>query len=398
MEKKVKNNTVEFWRMVFTIGVMFFHFNMFGRLLGMGEYPTNAIFKGGFVLGFFLFLSGYFMMASFMKKDANGMINSKESYKHAWSYFWSRVKGLLPAMFLGTLVTFVLRNITVGTKLKDIPVYLYRAAYEFIGLYQIGMNGMSDSVSAGQLSEILAEEAPSGIMAGINSGATPLWMGPGWYISAIIVSSVIMYWILCKNKDFFIGVFCPLFIIGYYGWTGMNGYESSNIREYTSFLMLPGNIARVIAGMCIGCLMYFVVDWIKKNQIAENHKVGWNIFAVIVTGFTCYTLWAGIEWSETQNNFSLIIMTVICLVGSDVVSKFLNGPLNKVSGGVGKLSLYFYVGHWGWVSFLPYAFPKMGYMQMAGLYVLLTAVTAVVIMILNDKVVQPLLKKIPKAA
>jgi peptidoglycan/LPS O-acetylase OafA/YrhL len=392
-QKKVKNNAVEFWRIVFTIGVMFFHFNLFARLMGMGQFPMDGIFKGGFVLGFFLFLTGYFMMASYMKKDAKGLIDRENAYKPAWGYFWSRYKGLVPPLVLGTLLSFILRNIAVGTPLKDIPVYLMRAAFEFVGLYQIGMNGMSDSGANAQLSEILGQQAPSGPLAGISSGATPLWMGPGWYISAIIVVSVIIYWILCKHKDFFIGVFCPLMIIGYYGYTGMTGLESSNVRESLNFLQLPGNIMRVTAGLCVGCLMYFVVQWIKDRQVAENHKVGWGIFATIVTLFSVYTLWAGIEWSETQNNFPLILMTVIALVGKDPISNFLNGPMGKISGFLGKISLYFYVGHWGWLAVLPVWFPDMAYLPMAGLYVLFTTITAVVFMLIHDKCIKPLLDK-----
>ncbi len=49
-EKKVKNNAVEFWRIVLTIGVTFFHFNVFTNVMMLGRVPGEtcpAIFAGG---------------------------------------------------------------------------------------------------------------------------------------------------------------------------------------------------------------------------------------------------------------------------------------------------------------------------------------------------------------
>lgn len=33
---------------------------------------------------------------------------------------------------------------------------------------------------------------------------------PTWYISAMLISMLLLYYILCKNKDFFIYIFSPL--------------------------------------------------------------------------------------------------------------------------------------------------------------------------------------------
>lgn len=97
---------------------------------GIGSF----ILQGGWVLGYFLFLTGYFMMSSYMRKDAKGLIDHENAYKPAWAYFWSRVKGLMPAFFLGTLFVFIIRNIAVGTPISMYPVLFFRSIFEFLDL------------------------------------------------------------------------------------------------------------------------------------------------------------------------------------------------------------------------------------------------------------------------
>ena len=401
---KVKNNAVEFWRIIFTIGVTFFHFNLFSRVRCLGPKRAGIcdfILQGGWVLGYFLFLTGYFMMASYMRKDARGLIDHDNAYKPAWDYFWSRVKGLMPAFFVGTLFVFIIRNIAVGTPITMYPVLFFRSIFEFLGFYQIGMLGYHDVTSNADLSAMLfgaeGEAAwPSGFRAGLVGSNTPLWNGPGWYISAIIVVAVILYWVLCKKKDFFLGVFCPAVIILGYGFYGLVAGESWTGMD-ANVLGMPVRVLRVMAGLCMGCLMYFVVEWLKEKQVSQKHKVFWNVFSIVLTVFILYFMWTGTQWNEMQNNAILLPLTAVILVGDDVISKFLSGPLGKFSAFVGKLSLYWYISHWGWVFALPAFFLEMGYLPMAGLYVACSFVTAFILMLICDKCINPLINK-PKAA
>lgn len=388
MAAKVKNNAVEFWRIIFTLGVAYFHFNLMGMLINAQRVPGKDFFPimtGGWVLGFFLYLTGYFMMAHYTRREDS--IDRAHAFKPAWNYFWTRIKGLLPALFLGTLFVFVLRNVAVGTPIEAIPTLLIRSLFEFFGFYQLGVTGMNDVAGNNMLTELLAGESPSGIRAGMMSGGTPLWNGPGWYISAIIIVSVIIYWVLCKNKDFFLGVFCPLMIVGCYGYMGLAAGMNWN-RGELSFLMLPTNLIRVTGGICIGCLMWFVVDWIKSKKIAETYKTAWNVLSVALTAFMLYTLWFGVQWSENQHNVFLIVFTVIVLVGDDAVSKALN---NKFSAYCGKISLYWYVSHWGLVMLLPVVFPDMDYLVMCGVYFVLSFVVANVLMLIDTKLFKPMI-------
>lgn len=393
MAAKAKNNAVEFWRIIFTFGVSYFHFNLMGMLLNEGKVPGvdfQPILTGGWVLGFFLFLTGYFMMAHYNRRADS--IDSSKAHVYAWTYFWTRVKGLLPPLLLGTIFVFIVRNVAVGTPLVVIPTLLIRSLFEFFGLYQLGVTGMNDIASNADLVSFLANEGPSGFVAGMTSYSQNLWNGPGWYISAIIITSVVIYWVLCKNKDAYLGLFCPLIIIGAYGYMGLNGNMQWD-ETVTGFLMIPTKLIRVTAGICVGSLMWYVVQWIKEKEIAEKHALAWNALAVSFTVFMLFTLWNGVLWTENQNNFFLIVFTIIILVGQDVVNKALN---NEFSAYCGRISLYWYVSHWGLVMLLPVLLPELDYLPLCGVYFVCCFVVSNVLMWLDNRLMKPLVAKASK--
>ncbi|MGT2937611.1 acyltransferase family protein [Streptococcus caprae] len=351
-------------------------------------------FNGGYVLGFFLFVTGYFMTASFERKRQNNLLDPANAHVSAWQYFWTRVKGLMPASILGFIVVFSIRNYAIKTPLSQISLYLIKAGYEILGLYQIGMNGYTEGTG-------LEGTGLEGLKGALNAvaesrmGAAPavLWNGPSWYISAIIITSVIIYYVLVKNRDFFLGFFVPFMIIATYGYTGF-AQESGFQRTQLHFLGLPTNIMRVTGGICIGVLMYYVVQWIKEKQIVEKHKAAWNTFAVLLSAFVSWTVWAGISWSEIQNNLFLIPFTVVVIVGQDPISKFLSDQLGKFSVHVGQLSLYIYISHWAYITLFQTApFSKKAYVPMAFTYIGLCLLTGYVLMLIDTKLIQPKLFK-----
>ncbi len=349
------------------------------------------------MLGFFLYVTGYFMMSSFDRKEKNGLIDKANPHLEAGRYCLSRVKGLYPAFLMGTAFVFAVRNFCIGTKLADIPKYLVRAGWEFLGLYQIGMVNYNDAVTNDALVEILTTDEPSGVFAGVSGSATPLWNGPGWYISAIIIVSVLLYFILTCNRKFFLGFFCPLMIVGTYGYMGLaQGGEWDNTS--VGFLGLPTYLTRVIAGICIGCLMFYAVKYIKEKKIPQTHKVAWNVFSIAITAIIVYTLWFGTEWNEVEHNIFLIPFTAIVLTGEDVISVFLNTKISGFCAYVGKLSLYWYISHWAFVFLMPVVFADLDYLPMAAVYVALSFVTANVLMLIDDKLVKPYITMRPKKA
>lgn len=378
---KKKNNAVEFWRFIFTIAVAFGHFNSF---TWAAKIPAeDLIMTGGRVLGLFLFLSGYFMMVSFKRKQAKKETEKEAPGKQAWKYTGKRWLGLYPAMLGGVVLAFIVRNWIAGTPLSKIPSLLAGSLFEFLGLYQLGLVGYNEQKSTEQLLEFINE-----------GNVSPLWNGPLWYISAILIVSVIIYYVLAKNEDFFIAFFCPIVIIGSYGFSMLN-QGAAFLRTTTGWLGIPNNLLRVAAGICVGCLMYYVVEYLKKKEFSKKLTVTFTILNALLIAFFIYTIWNGIAWNEFANNAFIIPFTIIMLVQKDLISKLLD---NGVSAYLGKLSLYFYCCHIVFVFLLPYLFPDMSYITMAIAFVVACFIWSNVMMLFDDFVVTPLIRnKLKKA-
>lgn len=372
---KTRNNAVEFWRFLFTVAIAFGHYNSFAWT----SIPKEEwIMSGGRVLGLFLFLSGYFMMASYKRKKEKGVFEGESPAKAAWKYTGKRWLGLYPAMLGGVTLAFIVRNWIAHTPLSKIPSLLAGSLFEFFGLFQLGLVGYNEQKTTADLLTYMD-----------GGGLSPLWNGPLWYISAILIVSVIIYYVLVKNEDFFIAVFCPVLIIGSYGFSVLN-QGGAFPRTTTGWLGFPNNLLRVAAGICVGCLMYYVVEYFKKKKFTKGMTITFTVLNVLLSAFFIYTIWNGIKWSEFAHNAFIIPFTIILLVQKDYLSNILN---NEVSGVLGKLSLYYYCCHIVLVFLLPYLFPSMSYHVMAVIFVLACFIVASFMMFIDDYVITPYIRK-----
>ena len=103
MKQSGKISTIELWRFILTIGIALGHLNSFI----WSNTNETLIFTGGRVLSFFLFLSGYFLMAHYQKHKKT---DSTTPAKSAWKYTGERFKALYPTIFMGVLFAFIVRN------------------------------------------------------------------------------------------------------------------------------------------------------------------------------------------------------------------------------------------------------------------------------------------------
>ena len=192
--KNTKITTIELWRFILTVAIALGHLNTF-VWLDTGE---NLIFTGGRVLAFFMFLSGYFLMAHYKKQKTSGKNKNVSAAKQTWEYIKSRFKALYPALFMGVLLAFIVRNAISGTKITEIFGVFMDSIWEFLGISQIGAVGLLELKSI-TFDPVL--------------GVSYLWNGPLWYISALILAGLILYYIVSKSEDFFTGFFAPVFVI-----------------------------------------------------------------------------------------------------------------------------------------------------------------------------------------
>lgn len=368
--KSKKIATIELWRFIFTVGIALGHLNSF-IWRNTGE---NLLFTGGRVLAFFLFLSGYFLMAHFKKQKASGKNKDEAPSKQAWKYAGGRFKALYPALFIGVLLAFIVRNAINGTKITQIFGVFMDSIWEFLGISQIGAVGLLELKS---------------ISFDVTLGVSQLWNGPLWYISALIVGSLILYYVVSKSEDFFTGFFAPVFVILTYASAGLTdmGWD----RTMVNAIGFPNGLARVMAGMCLGMLMYYVVEYFRKKKFNEVMTMAFSLLHIGIAIFFIYTIYAGITWSEFTNGIILFVFCVVLLTNKDYISVLYNK--SGVCNFLGRLSLYYYAVHIVFVFLLAYLFPEMSYQASIVFNILFTTCTAFIVMCIDDYVITPIFRK-----
>lgn len=373
--KKEKNSTIELWRFILTVAIALGHLNSF-VWRGTGE---TLIFTGGRVLAFFMFLSGYFLMAHFQKQKANKPENPA---KEAWKYTGKRFSALYPALLGGVALAFIVRNAITGTKITEIFTVFMDSIWEFLGISQIGAVGLAEQITGS---------------VAISSGVSTLWNGPLWYISCLIIAGLLLYYIVSKSEDFFAGFFAPVFILVTYASAGLT--ELGWTKNALSYIGLPNNLSRVIAGMCIGMLMYYVVEYLRKKKFSEKMTMLFSVLHIGIAMFLIYTWYNGITWSEFTNGIILLVFCIVLLTNKDYISVLYNK--SKLCNFLGRLSLYYYACHVVFIFLLAWLFPEMDYHASIVFNILFTTCWSFIMMYIDDYVITPIFrnkKEEPKIA
>lgn len=365
--KSSKISTIELWRFILTVAIALGHLNTF-IWRDSGE---DLIFTGGRVLAFFLFLSGYFLMAHYQKHKKE---DSAKPAKAAWKYTGGRFKALYPTIFMGVLFAFIVRNAISGTKITEIFGVFMDSIWEFLGISQIGAVGLLE------LKTVVVDPV---------AGVSQLWNGPLWYISALIIAGLFLYYIVSKSEDFFTGLFAPLFVVLTYASVGLTdiGWDRTSVNA----IGFPNGLARVMAGMCIGMLIYYVVDYLRKKKFSEGLKLTFSVLHIGIAIFLIYTIYAGISWSEFTNGIIVLLFTIILLTNKDYISVLYNN--SSVCNFLGRLSLYYYATHIVIVFLLAHIFPEMSYHASIAFNILFTLCCAYIMMCIDDYIVTPLFRK-----
>lgn len=365
--KSSKISTIELWRFILTVAIALGHLNTF-IWRDSGE---DLIFTGGRVLAFFLFLSGYFLMAHYQKHKKE---DSAKPAKAAWKYTGGRFKALYPTIFMSVLFAFIVRNAISGTKITEIFGVFMDSIWEFLGISQIGAVGLLE------LKTVVVEPV---------AGVSQLWNGPLWYISALIIAGLFLYYIVSKSEDFFTGLFAPLFVVLTYASVGLTdiGWDRTSVNA----IGFPNGLARVMAGMCIGMLIYYVVDYLRKKKFSEGLKLTFSVLHIGIAIFLIYTIYAGISWSEFTNGIIVLLFTIILLTNKDYISVLYNN--SSVCNFLGRLSLYYYASHIVIVFLIAHIFPEMSYHASIVFNILFTLCCAYIMMCIDDYIVTPLFRK-----
>lgn len=245
---KAKNNALEFWRFLWSVSLGFLHLNVQFFVRGW-DIPDSPILVGNGSIAFFFILTGYFLMSGFQAKKSRGLTADIPASVQSWNYFLNRVKRLLPVTVGGCTVGFIVMCFWNGiSSIGSGFDYLMTQIFEFFGLYEIGMTGF----------------------AGFDSVCASVW-----YISVIMIAGTIIYYLLARDEDSFVGLWAPVLIIVIYALYGTTDHGADYVG------LLPLRLLRAFAGISLGVLLYHPIE-IAKKQIFTTVGKFWLTIGNIV--------------------------------------------------------------------------------------------------------------------
>ena len=291
-----RNKTVDIAKLIFVLGVFYMHLN---RLRQPDE--AKAFIFGFLGVEFFFIVSGY-LMALKANRDSSEHIG-----KATARFLFRKIQILLPYFIPAQLIGFIVLNYNQETDtiirnfFMSIPdtCFLQMAGFS---IYKI--------------------------------------LSPTWYLSAMLLAMLVLYPLLLKKKENFCYIWAPIIVVFVYGYVfSKSGGSLSVIDPFEGDIIYAGTL-RAFAGISLGCVLFAVVEKLKKLQIK---KLLHGIF--IFLEIACYgtALFLMRAHSMFRPDF-VVLMLFIVAVSISFSGHGLEKHLSKIVkvNWIGKLSTILY--------------------------------------------------------
>ena len=215
---KYCDNSFNIWRILFTIMIMVFHLSDGSTFYD--EYPQFS-YHWYIAVEFFFVLSGYLLMSH----------AEKHPEESSFEYIKGRVCRLYPEYIAAFLAMVVLKTVRKGLN----PIkFIVPNWLEALMLQSIGTNKF------------------------------PYLNNPAWYVSALLIGSYIIYYLLKNYRRLYLELLGPV------GGVAVFAYLYRTYRDLQGFTDTKGfflnqAVLRSLLGLTIGIYVYLIAEWFRKN-------------------------------------------------------------------------------------------------------------------------------------
>ena len=167
-------------------------------------------------------------------------------------------------------------------------------------------------------------------------------VGGSWFLSALLIASLLIYPLLYAKRNLFVNVIAPIVFVLTLGYFAIN-------YEHLSFIDNEG-ILRAICEMCLGIISYNIYDKFKHINCTIFLQA---ILTVVELG--CYISVIAYYWNHSHSQYDFIAILLLAIgITISYSAKSLTHYIFKGSffNYLGKLSLGIYVTHLMWIRLL----------------------------------------------
>lgn len=320
----MKNYAIEWYRYFFACFICILHFK---------EYFGNPYPFGGAYLSveFFFIVSGFFLMKSILAHNTN--LDAESS---TISFLKKRVKRLYPQYLLSWTIlaiywVFVRQSLTV----KDLAIYYLDE------VLMLQMMGAGKTLNAAM-----------------------------WYVSAMLIVSIVIYYVAKKHTKMFTHILAPIIVLVIYSHYYQSNGSLAGIGWKHELIVYNG-IWRALAGVCLGCIVYSVYLYIKDKP---KYPVIGSLYEIAVLCLLSVMFYRA---GCTVKDFTLVglmgLLVLSIMHNNSYLSQFLNRF--KVDG---TYAYAMYCNHWVINYFIRDFFPGYPFYLMVVIYLAATIVVSVI--------------------
>ena len=333
MDIKRRNGAIDFWKFIFAIIIVLFHSK---DLTTSG----NNIFGGGSIgVDFFFVVSGFLMAGSALRPTG---LSIEEDTRH---FIWKKIKGLIPEIYIAWIIAFIVEHSVDSPTSSDIVKDALSSIWELLFLNFSGLKGYRANHVT-------------------------------WYISAMLLSMLVLYPILKKNRKLFMNLIAPLVSLLILGWMYQDLDNLRGVAKWLGFVF-NGQL-RAISEVSLGCICYGICEHIKNKEYSVFGKC---ILALVEVGGFLSVIIYSYSNEGSKADFILLLLLAISVTitfsRKSVISSLFD---NGVSLWLGKFSLCLYLSHGYWTHVLLKFYPDKTYYSLLVLYFGIVIINALFLM------------------
>lgn len=322
MHKSKRNGMVELFRFLAAIGIATYHFEWL--------YINQA----DRLIHFYIFVEFFFVLSGFFLAQ-----NCAKGKNSPVQYVWHQLRKLYPTYLAAFVFSFAVSVLVQRMGVHDIVESLWKAKWEIL------------------LCSLFAfDNTPS-----YNGG------GAAAYIPALLLASLILYFLLREHKKAFLCVIGPLLIL-----CGLSRilHTVGNLSVWVQYDgLITLGVVRALADMSIGIL---AAEWLLpalKKKTSQDRSV-----AVAVTGMIVCCLWAVLLIAERNAiSFSDLVFYIFVFAVQICCAAVVTLPekINTIFCWLGKLSYPLFLFHYGVLTLLRNVKGDLGYKKGMALFLLI---------------------------
>lgn len=331
MTKSTRNSYLDVMKFLFSIIIILYHFGFF--------------FKGGYiVVEAFFMISGYFLMKS-LKRSDDSLPLGEQTVRFVIHKYKAIVFFLIPSAIIGCIAyIFILPRDT-----ESVIMQATLMLFEMIPLQTAGYSGFFAT-------------------------------GVAWYLSALLISSMIVFPMAKKLKTTFSVWLAPLIAILGYGFL-MTTFGNFDVPNSWILGLVNSGIIRALAGLSAGCFLYEISVRLEDKKPSACARVTLTVLEIVGWGYCVFVM---NQYPRSIYDAAVVfIMFALLLIGINrysYLTYLIQFPFTKH---LATVSTIVYLNHYYWSQIIVKKFPELPTEKSLPLYFGLIAASSVAVYIVG---------------